>query len=210
MSKLLVSLLCAFGSLSAAAASPERFYIVDTTKPVDLTFTSAVTWNAVDLYVAPVVNGVVGTWDLAFHTVNPSRLKTGATLSGSGIFSHSYGDATELAFRLDVTTERDYYGRMLTFYSGAGLSNPADNASHTISTSRNGVVTVGFEDTAAWNYSDNDFNDLIFWSTNLSLIPVPKIPPVVPGVPEPETYAMLLAGLALTGAVARRRNRLRV
>ena len=32
------------------------------------------------------------------------------------------------------------------------------------------------------------------------------LPPPVPGIPEPETYAMLLAGLAAIGAVARRRQ----
>jgi hypothetical protein len=30
---------------------------------------------------------------------------------------------------------------------------------------------------------------------------------IVPGIPEPETYAMLLAGLGLLGLVARRRTR---
>ena len=34
-----------------------------------------------------------------------------------------------------------------------------------------------------------------------------SLPPPVPGIPEPETYAMLLAGLAAMGAVARRRQR---
>lgn len=32
------------------------------------------------------------------------------------------------------------------------------------------------------------------------------LPPPIPGVPEPETYAMLLAGLGVMGAVARRRK----
>ena len=36
--------------------------------------------------------------------------------------------------------------------------------------------------------------------------PAISMPPPVTSVPEPETYAMLLAGLALMGAVARRRR----
>lgn len=34
-----------------------------------------------------------------------------------------------------------------------------------------------------------------------------SLPPPVPGIPEPETYALMLAGLAAMGAVARRRRR---
>ncbi len=33
-----------------------------------------------------------------------------------------------------------------------------------------------------------------------------NLPTPIPGVPEPETYAMLLAGLGVMGAVARRRK----
>ena len=33
------------------------------------------------------------------------------------------------------------------------------------------------------------------------------LPPPVPGIPEPETYAMMLAGLAAVGAIARRRRK---
>jgi len=52
--------------------------------------------------------------------------------------------------------------------------------------------------------SDND-NKVMF--ENLLSATVPGVtPPVVPGVPEPETYAMLLAGLGVLGFVARRRR----
>jgi hypothetical protein len=32
------------------------------------------------------------------------------------------------------------------------------------------------------------------------------LPPPVPGIPEPGTYAMMLAGLAAVGSIARRRQ----
>ena len=217
MSKLLVSLLCATGLLTAVAApasaapfppptlTPERFYIVDSTRPVDITlnFGSATTWNAVDLYVG-VVSSTGGAidWVRAFQTENPGKSTAGATLVGSNVFSLPVGTAaSELAFKLVVKSEVDPFTKLpLTFYSGGGLGNP-DGAWHTVSKSTGDVLTVGFEDTHYWGGSDWDYNDFVFSSKNLSLIPT------APAVPEPETYAMLLAGLALTGAVARRRSR---
>ncbi|MDR3213796.1 MAG: DVUA0089 family protein [Azoarcus sp.] len=45
------------------------------------------------------------------------------------------------------------------------------------------------------------------WSLYVTGAASAKILPGVPAVPEPETYAMLLAGLGVVGAVARRRSK---
>lgn len=50
-----------------------------------------------------------------------------------------------------------------------------------------------------------------FWALTLAksvlVVDGGTLPPPVPGIPEPETYAMLLAGLGLLGLAARRRGR---
>ncbi len=53
---------------------------------------------------------------------------------------------------------------------------------------------IGFED-VAYAQADKDYNDMVI-----------RVESVV-AIPEPETYAMLLAGLAVMGFVARRRQR---
>ena len=55
---------------------------------------------------------------------------------------------------------------------------------------------IGFNDHAGNNKSLGDWDDFVVGVIFVSAAPVP----------EPETYAMLLAGLGLLGAVARRRN----
>lgn len=75
-----------------------------------------------------------------------------------------------------------------------------------VTPSGDNVVLVGFE--TLYNYGSSsysslhhslydDFNDMEFFVTNVSR---------TPAVPEPETYAMLLAGLGIVGMVARRRR----
>ncbi|MDR1423904.1 MAG: FxDxF family PEP-CTERM protein [Azoarcus sp.] len=74
-----------------------------------------------------------------------------------------------------------------------------------VTPSGDNVALVGFE--TLYNYGSSsysklhhslydDFNDMEFFVTNVTSSPVP----------EPETYAMLLAGLGIVGMVARRRR----
>jgi hypothetical protein len=81
-----------------------------------------------------------------------------------------------------------------TWHTGPGSGN-ADGIAHAnviYNFPSAGKTFVGFED--LYGGGDFDYNDHMFSFTNVSAIP------------EPETYAMLLAGLGLLGFAARRRK----
>ncbi|MDR1229263.1 MAG: PEP-CTERM sorting domain-containing protein [Azoarcus sp.] len=223
MSKLLAALMLALGSVSALAApdtvfkewvnatgnglvtvppppsgSVESvmggdFYIVDPDAPVEFSFVTSHAGHTLDLFVgSPGSSGDVGSWQHVFT-------KTGNSVGASAVYeidprSFSYtSGGSELVFKLyDKTTNK-------TYYSGLGSANP-DGAIHTVSYYEyyEGSTLVGFEDLDA-GVSDWDYDDLVFLVSNVARVPVPS-------VPEPETYAMLLAGIGLLGAVARRRR----
>jgi hypothetical protein len=104
----------------------------------------------------------------------------------------SFAAGTELVFRLEVTNTGD------NFYSGLASRN-SDGLAHARAQSNwaPNTTLVSFEDLWGDPEGASGFNDLSFSFTNVqSTNPVP----------EPETYAMLLAGLGLLGFVARRRK----
>ena len=102
----------------------------------------------------------------------------------------SFSAGTLLDIRLYVVDTGD------TWHTGPGANN-SDGIAHANVIynymGQNVRTYVGFEDLAGGG--DGDYNDHTFSFTN-----------TVNAVPEPETYAMLLAGLGLLGAVARRRS----
>lgn len=101
-----------------------------------------------------------------------------------------FSAGTELVFSIYVRNTGD------TFYSGLGSANP-DGIAHAnvINNWAPGLTYVGFED--LYGGGDLDYDDNSFSFTNVATLQP---------VPEPETYAMMLAGLGLLGVVARRRK----
>ena len=96
-------------------------------------------------------------------------------------------------FRLHVNTTGD------DFFTGPRSSNPDGEFHARVQDNWLPDTTlVGFED--RYNSFDRNFNDLSSSYSN-----------TVAAIPEPESYAMLLVGLGVIGAIARRgrKNRLR-
>jgi PEP-CTERM motif len=104
----------------------------------------------------------------------------------------SFAAGTLLDIALSVVTP----GAENTFHTGSGANN-ADGMPHAdviynyLGTP--GLTYVGFEDTLGGG--DKDYNDHQFAFTMIAA-----------AVPEPETYALMLAGLGAVGFLARRRK----
>lgn len=77
-----------------------------------------------------------------------------------------------------------------TFFTGPGTGNP-DLIPHAAVDAMGGATIVGFEDLLGGG--DLDYNDLTFSFTNT-------------GVPEPTTWALMIAGFGLVGGAFRRHN----
>lgn len=121
-----------------------------------------------------------------------SILNNQTAVSGQQFSLGSFQAGTELAFKIIVNET----GR--TFFNGIAANN-VDNVLHAAySTQLGKPVMVGFED--LYQGGDKDFDDLVFSLSNVVIGAIP-----VAAVPEPETYAMLLAGLFTIGALKRRK-----
>lgn len=98
---------------------------------------------------------------------------------------------TLLTFKMTVTNTG------FSFFTGDASSNP-DSFKHAVyATSAGRPLVVGFED--LFGGGDRDYNDLVFSLTNVYAATGPT------PVPEPETFAMLAAGLLFI-RLAKKRN----
>lgn len=104
----------------------------------------------------------------------------------------SFSAGTELSFRLHVNNTG------YDFFTGAAAGN-ADGQFHARVEEnwQPGTTLVSFEDLYDPSGNSSVFNDLSFSFSNTS----------TSVVPEPESYAMLLAGLGLIGLMVRRKQR---
>jgi len=177
------------------------FYIVDPTQSVEFTFvTSQAGFDLVVSVASWDSNGNIGPWEQVFVKQGNSVYQGQSQYYiDPTFFSYtSPSGASEIFLKLeayDPKTQSNY-----TYYSGPGANN-FDGDPHAVSfyDYYKGKTLVGFEDKGTFNGSDWDYDDIVFLVSNVA-----GTPPSV--VPEPETWAMLLAGLGMVGAVARRKK----
>jgi hypothetical protein len=177
---------------SVAQAASEQviggsLYVVDLNKPVTFTFAGATDPTHPDVTVY-WRDGLDGSWAVL------SNPKAGSyTLSPT---------AKEVFFAIEYT---NIFGETFLFSTGNGALNQPSKvvgSPHAVVTYDSVAKTafVAFEDADRLQYGAglNDWDDFTFSLTNVARNVI--------HAPEPETYAMLLAGLGLVGAVARRRR----
>lgn len=130
--------------------------------------------------------------DLFLVGLPNSILNNQTAVSGQQFSLGSFQAGVELVFKIFVND------RGHTFFNGIAANN-ADNKLHSGYSARLGQpLIVGFED--LYGGGDRDYDDLVFSLSNVVIGTIP-----VAAVSEPETYAMILAGLFVIGALKRRK-----
>ncbi|MDH3210379.1 MAG: PEP-CTERM sorting domain-containing protein [Burkholderiaceae bacterium] len=125
--------------------------------------------------------------DLYLENTGTFVFNNHANIPGDTVDLGAFAAGTELKFRMHVNNTGD------DFFTGPASRNPDSSTHARVQTNwQPGEALVSFEDLFNGPF---DYNDLSFSFTN-----------TVAGVPEPSTYALLMAGLACVSVIARRRR----
>jgi hypothetical protein len=201
--------------------------VLDVTWLRDANANGAMTWASANTWAANLVVGAYDDWRL------PTMIDTGAagcpgyaysgTDCGYNVQTKSgnltqyeagqtvYSEMASLFY--DTLGNKAYYNTSGDFQSDFGLANTGAFQNLQSYGHWSGLEYAPFT-TAAWFF--NTYSGLQLYegkaiglfgeASNLYAMAVRPGDVLVPAVPEPETYALMLAGLAVVGAAARRRK----
>ena len=196
MRNLLLAATVALGSATAAQAALPVYGSPGSVNAADYSFTAVADGDIV-AYFAGHSAGFTNWLRLEVNGVDTGLegLNNQVTPLGTSFNFGAVNAGDSLVFKIRVASTGDY------FYSQRSLN--ADGITHVFSADYSGGdwgipagVYVGFEDINGGG--DLDYDDLRFVFTNVGGGEV--------GVPEPTTWAMLIAGFGLVGFAARRRR----
>lgn len=187
--KLIVAALMSIG-LATLASNANATITWDYASKISMTGSAVDNGNGTWNYTFNVLNtDPAAIWYINIYTGAQQAYNLGQTLGLTNTYTQFTGGGN-----WGVPAQADQW--FAGFYNNAwpGVANFASGASGTLSFTTNAYVGNNLN-YAYWtqnNYGNEHFTG--FGTANVN------------AVPEPETYAMLLAGLGLMGAVARRRK----
>jgi hypothetical protein len=202
--KLSIAVSLGFVASAASAITPLVPYLTrGTENPVEYNFTAAST-GSITAYYAGSTAGFSENLGLMINGVKTdvTGLNNKTSVVGNLLDLGTAKAGDKLTFFIDVLTTKTSY------YSDKSLNS--DGVNHVFSAAYGGSALVpagtyvGFED--MWRGGDFNYFDMSFVFQNVAAIDVTPGNSNVGGVPEPSSWAMLIAGFGLTGAAMRRRR----
>jgi hypothetical protein len=223
MIKLLSASVLALSVTFAVPAAAQtvqggHLYIQDFDAPVQITYLSSYATYDTYLYIGMLdaSGNLIGSFEPLLNSFGtPSDKANLGTcrdcLMTSNPYSFNPAEGTvELVFFWSSGSEAlgvPYKSHYSSVYPGqSNLVDSTGNKWDKMTYGANNTATVGFEDGGGNNGIHWDWNDVVISLTNVGATrpPLPPVPP--PVIPEPETWAMMLAGLGMVASVVRRRR----